>query len=116
MFGFLKSRKPEEEYPQEPESDADAQQRLTAAVEDADRRGVSSVKRVELRFELAEAQCRLGNFRDAENTLRKAVVLCAQASDARLFLNCLDAMAGVFLAMGNFNAMEETTHEAVRVS
>src|ERR1700681_387690 len=82
---------------------ADAERHLTLAVREADDRGIAPAQRAELRLELAALQRRLAattddgaqldlaKLQDAENTLREAIIVCTQASDAKLYLRSLDA-------------------------
>ena len=109
---------------------ADAERHLMLAVREADDRGVAPAQRVELRLELAELQHRLAvpqaapegppqfdlaKLREAENTLREAVIVCTQASDSRLYLRCLDALADIFCAVENYPNLEETVRDALRL-
>ena len=109
---------------------ADAERHLMLAVREADDRGVAPAQRVELRLELAELQHRLAvpqaapegppqfdlaKLREAENTLREAVIVCTQASDSRLYLQSLDALSDIFWAVEDYPALEETVRDALRL-
>src|SRR5512135_252706 len=84
---------------------ADAERHLTLAVREADDRGLTPAQRAGLRLELAALQRQLAapevpagerqqldlaKLQDAENTLREAIIVCTQASDAKLYLRSLD--------------------------
>jgi tetratricopeptide (TPR) repeat protein len=109
---------------------ADAERHLALGVREADDRGTAAAQRVELRLELAALQRRLAQppegledsgqldlakLRDCENTLREAVIVCTQASDSKLYLLCLDALAEIFELVEDFQALEEVTRDAVRL-
>lgn len=109
---------------------ADAERHLMLAVREADERGIAPAQRVELRIELAALQHKLAapesaagppsqidlaKLREAENTLREAIIVCAQASDSRLYLRSLDALADIFCAVENYPALEETVRDALRL-
>lgn len=109
---------------------ADAERHLSLAVREADDRGVAPAERIELRLELAELQRRLAQppegleesaqvdrvkLRETENTLREAIIVCTQASDSKLYLRCLDALAEIFVAVEDPQALEEVTRDAVRL-
>ncbi len=108
---------------------ADAERHLTLAVREADDQGLAPSLRVELRLELADLQRKLAapgprkdgvsqldfaKLRDAETTLREAIIVCTQASDLRLYLRALDALAEVFCAIEDYGALEETVRDALR--
>jgi tetratricopeptide (TPR) repeat protein len=106
---------------------ADAERHLALAVREADERGVAAAQRVELRLELADlqrklatpaegtAQLDLAKLRDAENTLREAIIVCTQASDAKLYLRSLDALSEIFCVVEDYPALEEVARDAVRL-
>ena len=106
---------------------ADAERHLSLAVREADDRGVAPAQRIELRLELAELQRRLAQspegleesaqvdlvkLRETENTLREAMMR-TQASDEDI--RCLDALAEIFVAVEDYQALEEVTRDAVRL-
>jgi len=109
---------------------ADAERHLSLGVREADDRGTAPAEKVELRLELAATQRRLAQppkglegsgqldlakLRDCENTLREAVIVCTQASDSKLYLRCLDALAEIFELVEDYPALEEVTRDAVRL-
>ena len=109
---------------------ADAERHLSLGIREADDRGAAPAQRVELRLELAALQRRLAQppealkepgqldlakLRDCENTLREAVIVCTQASDSKLYLLCLDALAEIFELVEDYQALEEVTRDAVRL-
>ena len=107
---------------------ADAERHLTLAVREADDRGIAPVQRVELRLELAALQRNLAapateadqldlaKLRDAENTLREAIIVCTQASDAKLYLRSLDALAEIFCLVEDYPALEGVASDAIRLA
>jgi len=113
---------------------ADAERQLTLAVRDADDRGIAPAQRAELRLELAGLQRRLAapqhetkadadadqldlaKLRDAENTLREAIIVCTQASDAKLYLRSLDALAEIFCLVEDYPALERVASDAIRLA
>jgi tetratricopeptide (TPR) repeat protein len=109
---------------------ADAERHLTLAVREADDRGLPPVQRATLRLELAAlqrnlaappglpdgiAQIDLSKLQDAENTLREAIIVCTQASDAKLYLRSLDALADIFCLVEDYQALEGVTSDAIRL-
>jgi len=109
---------------------ADAERHLTLAVRDADERGLAPAQRVNLRLELAGlqrslavppgveneiAQLDLSKLRDAENTLREAIIVCTQAADAKLYMRSLDALADIFCLVGDYPALEGVATDAIRL-
>ena len=107
---------------------ADAERHLTLAVRDADDRGVTPAQRAELRLELAALQRKLAapadsadqldlaKLRDAENTLREAIIVCTQASDAKLYLRSMDALAEIFCLVEDYPALERVASDAIRLA
>jgi tetratricopeptide (TPR) repeat protein len=111
---------------------ADAERHLALAVREADDQGVAPAQRVELRLELAGLQRQLATpptiaadgtaaidvmkLRDAENTLREAVIVCTQASDSKLFLRSLDALAEIFCVVEDYPALEQVVGDAIRLA
>jgi tetratricopeptide (TPR) repeat protein len=113
---------------------ADAERHLALAVREADDRGIAAAQRVELRLELAGLQRKLAapavvtegttegtapldlaKLRDAENTLREAIIVCTQASDTKLYLRSLDALAEIFSVVEDYPALEEVARDAIRL-
>jgi tetratricopeptide (TPR) repeat protein len=109
---------------------ADAERHLTLAVRGADDRGIAPAQRAELRLELAALQRRLAvppneadgaqldlaKLRDAENTLREAIIVCTQASDSKLYLRSLDALADIFCLVEDYPALERVASDAIRLA
>jgi len=110
---------------------ADAERHLALAVREADDRGIAPAQRVALRLELAALQRKLAGppatgadgitqldlakLREAENTLREAIIVCTQASDSRLYLRSLDALAEIFCVVEDYPALEEVARDAIRL-
>jgi tetratricopeptide (TPR) repeat protein len=110
---------------------ADAERHLTLAVREADERGLAPAQRVNLRLELASlqrslavppgvnneiaAQLDLSKLQDAENTLRKAIIVCTQAADAKLYMRSLDALADIFCLVEDYPALEGVAIDAIRL-
>jgi len=88
---------------------------LARAVAEADQRSFSAPKRVRLRVQLADVQRKQNKYPEAEQTLRAGIGLAAEASDGAGYLLCLDGLAEVFLAQGNFSAAEKMSQEGVRI-
>lgn len=88
---------------------------LVEAIEEADRAGMSVGKRVRLRVQVAEVQRKQNKLGEAEAGLRKAIELAAQASDSSAYLLCLDSLAEVFMAKGDFSAVEKISQEGLRI-
>jgi len=107
---------------------ADGERHLTLAVRDADDRGIAPAQRAELRLELAALQRRLAapaneadqldlaKLQDAENTLRDAIIVCTQASDSKLYLRSLDALAEIFCLVEDYPALERAASDAIRLA
>ncbi|MGD1094452.1 MAG: tetratricopeptide repeat protein [Bryobacteraceae bacterium] len=93
---------------------SEAEKYLSLAVTEADER-CHSVRKVQFRLYLAEAQRKQGKLAEAEQTLRTALEHTAQTSNPVAYVQCLDAMAEVFHDGGNFAAMEHVLQEAVRI-
>lgn len=109
---------------------ADAERHLTLAVRDADDRGIAPADRAELRLELAGLQRKLAvppdfteetshldvaKLRDAENTLREAIIVCTQASDGKRYLRALDGLTEIFGLVEDYPALERAAGDAVRL-
>ena len=107
---------------------ADAERHLTLAVREADDRGIGPAQRAELRLELAALQRKLAapaneadqldlaKLRDAENTLREAIIVSTQASDSRLYLRSLEALAEIFCLVEDYPALERVASDAIRLA
>ena len=109
---------------------ADAERHLMLAVREGDERGLGPAQKTTLRLELAALQRKLAvpegadndstqfdvsKLRDAENTLREAIIFCTQASDAKLYLRSLDALADIFCLVGDYQALEGVASDAIRL-
>ena len=86
----------------------EALRHLTVATEEADRRKAPAKQRVRLRLELADVQRRIAAqgsvihspdelLEGAEGTVREAIAIAAEVSDQEQYVNCLDALADIFL-------------------
>src|ERR1700722_9671317 len=93
---------------------AEAEKYLSLAVTEADER-CHSVRKVQFRLYLAEAQRKQGKLPEAEQTLRTALEHTAQISNPVGYVQCLDPLGEIFPGGGNFPAMEEVLEEAVRI-
>ena len=87
---------------------------LQLAVAEADHH-LSAPKRVRLRLQLAEAQRKNGELDQAEQTLRAGIQVAAKISDHAGYLMCLDSLADVFSAQGNYAAAEQASQEGIRI-
>ena len=104
---------------------AAAEKLLSRATIDAEIQGYSTTKRIQVRLLLAEAQRKqfqashshpnLTKLEAAEQTVRAAIELAAQASDAPGYLLCLDALADIFWDQRNYEAVETVTREALKM-
>jgi len=107
-----------------------AEEHLKQAVKESDEQKFSAPKRVRLRLELAEIQRRLAfpgsteattgtadpaRLLQAEQTIRAAILIAAQASAADAYCQCLDALTEIFGDQRNFPAMEKAAEEAIRL-
>jgi tetratricopeptide (TPR) repeat protein len=93
----------------------EAEPYLAQAVAEADRHSMSVPKRVRLRVQLADVQRKQRKFADAEQTLRTAIALAADVTDGAGYLLCLDGLAEIFVAQGNFASAEKVSQEGVRI-
>jgi len=92
----------------------EAEKYLTLAVIEADERR-HSIRKVQFRLFLAEAQRKQGKLAEAERTVRTALEHTARVSNPSGYLHCLDALAEVFHDGGDFLAMETVLQEGVRI-
>jgi len=92
----------------------EAEKYLTLAVTEADEQR-HSVRIVQFRLFLAEAQRRQGKLSEAEQTVRTALEHTARISNPAGYVQCLDALAEVFHDAGNFGAMQQVLEEGVRI-
>ncbi len=93
---------------------AEAEKYLERALQEADVQR-HSVRRIQFRLELAEAQRKQGKLNEAEETVRQALELTARVSNPSGYVLCLDALAEVFHDGGNYPAMEAVLQEGVRI-
>ena len=93
---------------------SEAEKYLSLAVAEADEQ-YHSVRKVQFRLYLAEAQRRQGKLAEAEQTVRTALEHTARISNPSGYVQCMDALAEVFHDGGNFPAMEQVLQEAVRI-
>lgn len=93
---------------------AEAEKYLMEAVAEADQQR-HSVRKVQFRLELAEAQRKQGKLGEAESTARAALEHTARVSNPAGYVQCLDALAEVFHDGENFAAMEAVLQEGVRI-
>lgn len=104
---------------------AAAEIHLTRAAVDADMRGHSVPKRIQVRLLLADAQRKQfhGRYQDtnpdklaaAELTVRSAIEMAARTSDRVAYMQCLDALADIFADQANFAAVEKVTRDALDI-
>ncbi len=73
---------------------SEAERYLALAVAEADEQR-HSVRKVQFRLYLAEAQRRQGKLSEAEQTVRTALEHTARISNPSGYVQCLDALAGV---------------------
>ena len=104
---------------------AAAEIHLVRAAVDAEKRGHSAPKRIQVRLLLADAQRK--QFRRlpeesnpdklaaAEMTVRSAIELAARVDDRFAYMQCLDALADIFADQGNFTAVEKVTRDALEI-
>jgi tetratricopeptide (TPR) repeat protein len=99
---------------------AEAEIRLTEAVAECGSRGSSPNTRIRLQLQLAEAQRGQGDqdpgkLDEAEATIRDALQLTARISNPSGYVQCLDALAEVFFARGDFPSMQTLIEEGIRI-
>jgi tetratricopeptide (TPR) repeat protein len=104
---------------------AAAEIHLVRAAVDAEKRGHSAPKRIQVRLLLADAQRK--QFRGlhaesnpdklaaAEMTVRSAIEMAARTNDRMAYMRCLDALADIFGDQGNFAAVEKVTRDALEI-
>ena len=98
---------------------------LSKAAVDAEKRGHSVPKRIQVRLLLAETQRKQfhvnplepnpGKLDAAELTVRSAIELAARANDRIAYMQCLDALADIFSDQANFPAVEKVTRDALEL-
>src|SRR6266404_4840552 len=91
-----------------------AEKYLALAVDEADQRR-HSVRKIQFRLLLAEAQRKQGKLIPAERNVRAALEHTARISNPSGYVQCLDALAEVFHDGENFPAMERVLQEAIRI-
>jgi tetratricopeptide (TPR) repeat protein len=104
---------------------AAAEVHLVRAAVDAEKRGHSAPKRIQVRLLLADAQrkqfrglheeCNPDKLAAAEMTVRSAIELAARTNDRVAYMRCLDALADIFGDQGNFAAVEKVTRDALEI-
>jgi serine/threonine-protein kinase len=92
----------------------EAEKYLALAVAEADERR-HSVRKVQFRLYLAEAQRKQGKLAEAEQTVRTALEHTARISNPSGYVQCLDALAEVFHDGENYPAMEKVLQEGIRI-
>ena len=98
---------------------------LAKAAVDAEKRGHSVPKRIQVRLLLAEAQRKQfhanhlepnpAKLDAAELTVRSAIELAARTNDRVAYMQCLDALADIFGDQANFAAVEKVTRCSSRL-
>ena len=94
---------------------AEAETYLDRAALDAEKRGHSAPKRIQVRLLLAEAQRKQVRLNEAEQTVRAAIEVAARIDDRVAYLQCLDALADIFGDQGNHAAVEKVTRDALKI-
>ena len=104
---------------------ATAEVHLARAAVDAEKRGHSVPKRIQVRLLLAEAQRKQfhadrlepnhAKLDAAELTVRSAIELAARTHDRVAYMQCLDALADIFGDQANFAAVEKVTRNALEI-
>jgi tetratricopeptide (TPR) repeat protein len=92
----------------------EAEKYFQSAVDEADHLR-HSVRKVQFRLQLAEAQRKLKKFEEAEKTVRDALEYTARVSNPSGYVQCLDALAEIFHDAENYPAMEAALQEGVRI-
>jgi tetratricopeptide (TPR) repeat protein len=92
---------------------AEAEKYLTEAIVEADQHH-HSVRKVQFRLQLSEAQRKQGKLEAAEQTVRDALEFTARISNPSGYVQCLDALAEVFHDAGNYASMEAVLQQGVR--
>ena len=104
----------------------EALRHLTTAVDEANRREAPVRQRVRFHLELADVQRQVAAqgsvmhsseelLDRAEATARQAIDIAAEASDKEAYVNCLDALADIFLDKKDFPSLEKVEQEAIRL-
>jgi tetratricopeptide (TPR) repeat protein len=90
----------------------EAEKHLLQAVAEADERH-HSVRRIQFRIQLAEAQRKQAKLSEAERTVRDALDLTVRISNPSGYVQCLDALAEVFHDGENYPAMEAALQQGL---
>jgi tetratricopeptide (TPR) repeat protein len=93
----------------------EAERHLSLAVADAEEHRHAAATQILLRLQLAEAQRKLGKFEQAKQTLGAAIVCTAREGNTAAYVECLDALAGIFDDAGDFSEVQKLLEEAGRV-
>jgi tetratricopeptide (TPR) repeat protein len=91
---------------------AEAEKHLLNAIAEADVRQ-HSVRKIQSRLQLSEAQRKQGKFEEAEQTVRDALEFTAKISNPTGYVQCLDALAEVFNDAEDYPAMEAALQRAL---
>jgi tetratricopeptide (TPR) repeat protein len=94
---------------------AEAETHLSRALADAEQHRSAPATQILLRLQLAEAQRKLEKFDQAKQTLEGAIVCTAREGNAAAYVECLDALAGIFDDAGDFAGAHKLLEEAGRV-
>src|SRR5581483_2147153 len=92
----------------------EAEKYLKRAVAEADALR-HSVRKVQLRLELAEALRKQDKLDEAERTVREALEYSARVTNPSGYVLCLDALAEIYHDAGDFPAMEAALQEGVKI-
>jgi tetratricopeptide (TPR) repeat protein len=92
----------------------EAERYLKAAVKEADTLR-HTVRKVQFRLQLAEAQRKQGKMEEAEKTIRTALEYTARISSASGYVQCVDALAEVYHDSKDYPAMETALQEGVKI-
>jgi tetratricopeptide (TPR) repeat protein len=93
----------------------EAERHLSLAVAHAEEHRQAAATQILLRLQLAEAQRKLGKLDQAKQTLGAAIVCTAREGNTGAYVECLDALAGIFDAAGDFSEVQKLLEEAGRV-
>ena len=92
---------------------AEAERHLVQAIAEADQHH-HSVRKIQFRLQLSEAQRKQGKLSEAEQTVRDALEFTARISNPSGYVQCLDALAEVFHDGENYPAMESALQQGLR--
>jgi tetratricopeptide (TPR) repeat protein len=92
---------------------AEAEKHLVQAIAEADRHH-HSVRKIQFRLQLSEAQRKQGKLAEAERTIRDALEFTARIANPSGYVQCLDALADVFHDGENYPAMEAALQQGLR--